>query len=62
MKKYLIKAYGDYERRLKQQTKIITAEDEEQAWIEAWKTFPEYKEFGVWEQKEVDGDGRSQMD
>jgi hypothetical protein len=29
MKKYLVKAYGDYEMRLKQQTKIITAEDEE---------------------------------
>ena len=49
MKKYLIKAYGDYEMRLKQQEKIITANDEEEAWITAWKTFPEYKELGVWE-------------
>lgn len=54
MKKYKIKAYGDYERRLKQQERIITAEDEEQAWITAWKTFPEYKELGVWELKEAD--------
>ena len=49
MKKYLIKAYGDFERRLKQQEKVITAKDEEEAWITAWKTFPEYKELGVWE-------------
>ena len=54
MKKYLIKAYGDYEMRLKQQEKVITAENEEEAWIEAWKTFPEYKELGVWEQGEAD--------
>lgn len=60
MKKYLIKAYGDYERRLKQKTKIITAEDEEEAWIKAWKTFPEYKELGVFEQKEAESDGRTQ--
>ncbi len=52
MAKYLIKAYGDYEYGLKQQEKIITAKDEEEAWITAWKTFPEYKELGVWEQKE----------
>ena len=57
MKKYLIKAYGDYERRLKQQQKIITAENEEEAWIEAWKTFPEYTELGVFEYKEVRFDG-----
>ena len=62
MPKYLIKAYGDYERRLKQKTKIITAENEEEAWIEAWKTFPEYKELGVFVYKEAESDGRSQMD
>lgn len=55
MKKYLIKAYGDYEMRLKQQTKIITAEDEEEAWVIAWKTFPEYKELGVFECKGEEG-------
>ena len=49
MKKYQVKAYGNYERRLKQQEKIITANDEEDAWIQAWKEFPEYDEIGVWE-------------
>lgn len=52
MKKYLIKAYGDYDRRLKEQTKIITANDEEEAWLIAWQTFPEYSELGVWEQED----------
>lgn len=52
MKKYLIKAYGDYERKLKEQTKIIEANDEEEAWVIAWKMFCEYKEIGVWEQEE----------
>lgn len=50
--KYIVKAYGDYERRLKQQEVIINADNEEEAWIIAWKTFPEYKELGVWEQEE----------
>lgn len=54
MPKYLVKAYADWDRRLKEQTKIITAEDEEDAWIKAWMMFPEYKELGVWEQKEGD--------
>ena len=52
MPKYLIKAYADWDYGLKEQTKIITATDEEQAWIQAWKTFPEYKQIGVWEQEE----------
>ena len=52
MKKYLIKAYGDFDRRLKEQTKTISAKDEEEAWIIAWKTFPEYCELGVWEHRE----------
>ena len=52
MAKYLVKAYADFERRLKEKTKIITAIDEEEAWITAWKTFPEYKHLGVWEQEE----------
>ena len=50
MKTYTIKAYADWDRRLKERTKTITAEDEEEAWITAWKTFPEYKELGVFEQ------------
>ena len=49
MAKYSVKAYGDYQRRLKERTTIITANDEEEAWILAWKAFPEYKELGVWE-------------
>jgi hypothetical protein len=49
MKKYNVKAYGNYERRLKQQEKIITAKDEEDAWIKAWKEFPEYDELLVTE-------------
>lgn len=53
MKKYLIKAYADWERRLKEKTKVIEAKDEEEAWILAWKTFPEYKQLGVWEQEEA---------
>ena len=53
MKKYLVKAYADWDRRLKEQTKIITAQDEEDAWIKAWKTFPEYKQLGVWEQEDT---------
>ena len=52
MPKYFIKAYRDYEYGLKEQTKIITAKDEEEAWTKAWKTFPEYHEIGVWEEKE----------
>ena len=49
MKKYNVKAYGNYERRLKQQEKIITAKDEEDAWIKAWMEFPEYDEISVTE-------------
>ena len=49
MKKYRIKAYGNFERRLKQKEKIITATDEEDAWIQAWKEFAEYDEIGVTE-------------
>ncbi len=52
-KTYSVKAYGDYERGLKTQTATITAKDEEEAWIKAWKTFPEYDQLGVWEEKEA---------
>lgn len=55
MKKYNVIAYGNYERRLKQQEKIITANDEEDAWIKAWQEFPEYDEIGVTEVTENDG-------
>ena len=51
MKEYRVKAYGDYDRRLKQKEKIIIAKDEEDAWIKAWKEFPEYKEISVTEVK-----------
>ena len=53
MKKYFIKAYRDYEYGLKEQTKIITAKDEEEAWTIAWKTFPEYHESGVVEESDT---------
>ena len=49
-KKYNVIAYGDYERRLKRQETTISAKDDEEAWVQAWKTFPEYKEIGVWEE------------
>ena len=52
MAKYTVKAYADWDRRLKEQTKVIEANHEEEAWILAWKTFPEYKHLGVWELKE----------
>jgi hypothetical protein len=52
MKKYFIKAYGDYERGLKDETKIITANNKEEAWKIAFKTFPEHKEVGVWEEND----------
>lgn len=54
MAKYIVKAYPDWEYGLQAQEKVITASDEEQAWIQAWKTFPEYHEIGVWEQEESD--------
>lgn len=49
MPRYRIKAYGNYERGLKQKTKTITAKDDEDAWIQAWKEFAEYDEIGVTE-------------
>lgn len=54
MKKYEIIAYADWEYGLNKKTKVITAKDEEEAWIIAWKTFPEYHELGVWELEESD--------
>lgn len=50
MKKYLIKGYGDYERGLKDKTQTIAANTKGEAWDIAFKTFPEYKEVGVWEE------------
>ena len=55
MKKYHVIAYGNYERHLKQQEKIITAKDEEDAWNKAWQEFHEYDEIGVTEVTENDG-------
>ena len=52
MPKYKAKFYGDYERRLKERTITIEADDAEEAWIKAWKTFPEYTEIAVWEEDE----------
>lgn len=52
MKEYRVKAYGNYERRLKQKEIIIPAKDEEDAWIRAWKAFPEYDEISVTEYEE----------
>lgn len=49
IKKYNVIAYGDYERRLKRQETTISAKDEEEAWIKAWKMFCEYKEILVTE-------------
>ena len=54
MKKYTVIAYGDYEYGLKRKEVTITAKDDEEAWVQAWKTFPEHKEIGVYEDK---GDG-----
>ena len=53
-KKYTVIAYGDYEYGLKRKAVTITAKDEEEVWVTAWKMFPEYKEIGVYEDK---GDG-----
>jgi hypothetical protein len=44
---YIVKAYGDYERRLKEQEVVIEAVDEEVAYLKAWMIFPEYKELSV---------------
>ena len=57
MPKFEIIAYADWEYGLKKQTKIITAKDVEEAWIIAWKTFPEYHELGVCELEESDTNG-----
>ena len=44
MKKFLIKAYADPSRCLKEQTKIISANDYAEAYDVSRKMFPEYKE------------------
>lgn len=44
---YIVKAYADWERRLKEQEVIINAHNEEEAWTRAWMAFPEYKELSV---------------
>ena len=45
---YLIKAYADKERRLKEQERIVRAETKLYAQVMAYKLFPEYKEIGVY--------------
>ena len=45
---YLIKAYADKERRLKEQERIVRADSELKAQVMAYKLFPEYKEIGVY--------------
>ena len=48
MNKYLIKAFEDIERRLKEREAIVCAKDREEAMRLAWEHFPEYKEVGVY--------------
>lgn len=48
IKKWIIKATADAERRLPERRAIIYVEDYEQAMELAWKMFPEYKEVGVY--------------
>lgn len=50
MKKWIIIAYGDYERKLKRQEKIIYAKDWNEAISKGWDLFPEYKEIGAFEE------------
>lgn len=44
---YIVKAYGEYDRGLKDRVEVINARDEEDAWTKAWMMFPEYKELSV---------------
>ena len=44
---YGVKIVCHYERRLKEQTDIIQAHNEVDAWLKAWMMFPEYKELSV---------------
>lgn len=48
MNKYLIKAFADIERRLKEREAIVCAKDREAAMRLAWERFPEYKEVGAY--------------
>lgn len=48
MNKYLIKAFADIERRLKERDVIVYATDREEAMQFARARFPEYKEVGVY--------------
>ena len=52
MKKFLIKAYADPIRGLKEQTKTISANDYGEAYAFSWKMFPEYKEMMITEERE----------
>lgn len=44
---YIVKAHADWERGLREQTVIINARDEKDAYTKAWMMFPEYKELSV---------------
>lgn len=48
MNKYLIKAYADIERRLKEQEMTVYAKDREEAIQYAWIRYPEYKQVGAY--------------
>ena len=52
MKKYLIKAYADPSRGLKEQTEIISANDYGEAYEVSRKMFPEYKEVLISEERQ----------
>lgn len=47
MKKYNVRAYGNYERGLKTQDIVIEAESQEEAYRKAWRIFCEYEEIRV---------------
>lgn len=51
MKKFLIKAYADPSRCLKEQTQNISANDYGEAYEVASKMFPEYKEVMISEER-----------
>ena len=52
MKNYFIKAYADPSRCLKEQTRIISANDYGEAYELSSKMFPEYKEIMISEERE----------
>lgn len=57
MEKFLIKGYGDAERRLTEKQKIVMAKDIAAAWDMAVAEYPEYKEIGVYAMGDENGKG-----